>query len=72
MHVVVFVPISLTLWLHFSISGYEFAYTQAPKNLQGAVMGIFLATTGLGNYVSTAIIAIIEAATTESMYFILI
>ncbi|BFZ02960.1 hypothetical protein BsWGS_05999 [Bradybaena similaris] len=52
-----------------SIAGYEFAYTQAPKNLQGLVMGIFVATNGLGSYVSTAIISIIEAATKDYPWF---
>uniref|UniRef100_A0A0B7A4N4 Uncharacterized protein n=1 Tax=Arion vulgaris TaxID=1028688 RepID=A0A0B7A4N4_9EUPU len=52
-----------------NIAGYEFAYTQAPKNLQGAVMGVFLATNGLGSYVSTAIIAIIESATKADPWF---
>ncbi|XP_059157142.1 solute carrier family 15 member 4-like [Physella acuta] len=52
-----------------NIAGLEFAYTQAPKNLQGLIMGVYLATNGVGNYVSTAIIAIIEASTTSDPWF---
>ncbi|GAB1609474.1 protein NRT1/ PTR FAMILY 8.4-like, partial [Argonauta hians] len=46
-----------------SVTGLEFAYSQAPENLKGLVMGIFLLTTGLGNFLSTAIIAIVDAMT---------
>ncbi|XP_005094746.1 solute carrier family 15 member 4 [Aplysia californica] len=52
-----------------SIAGYEFAYTQAPKTLQGAIMGVFLATNGLGSYLSTAILAIVEAVTKDDPWF---
>ncbi|CAL1528966.1 unnamed protein product [Lymnaea stagnalis] len=52
-----------------NIAGLEFAYTQAPKNMQGLIMGIYLATNGIGNYVSTAIIAIIETTTEDDPWF---
>ena len=37
------------------------AYTEAPKSLQGLVMGIFLLTTGLGTYLGAAVVAITNA-----------
>ncbi|XP_014769777.1 solute carrier family 15 member 4 isoform X1 [Octopus bimaculoides] len=46
-----------------SVTGLEFAYSQAPETLKGLVMGIFLLTTGLGNFLSTAVIAIVDALT---------
>lgn len=45
-----------------SISGLEFAYTQAPTFMQGLIMGLFLMTSGLGSYVASAIVAIVKAA----------
>ncbi|KAH9504087.1 hypothetical protein Btru_067696 [Bulinus truncatus] len=52
-----------------NIAGLEFAYTQAPSTMQGLIMGIYLATAGVGNYISTAIIAIIEVATEDDPWF---
>ncbi|XP_048760879.2 solute carrier family 15 member 4-like isoform X2 [Ostrea edulis] len=46
-----------------SVSGLEFAYSQAPSFMQGLVMGLFLMTSGLGNYVSEAILEIVKEAT---------
>ncbi|KAK3091819.1 hypothetical protein FSP39_022886 [Pinctada imbricata] len=46
-----------------SIAGLEFAYSQAPEFMQGLVMGLFLMTSGLGSYVSEAILKIVRAAT---------
>ncbi|KAL4230745.1 hypothetical protein ACF0H5_011120 [Mactra antiquata] len=42
-----------------SISGLEFAYTQAPQFMQGLIMGLFLMTSGLGGYLASAIVAIV-------------
>ncbi|KXJ17617.1 Solute carrier family 15 member 4 [Exaiptasia diaphana] len=44
------------------ITGLEFAYSQAPKNLQGLVMGVFLVTCGIGNYLSGGMANIISYA----------
>ncbi|KAK0047112.1 solute carrier family 15 member 4 [Biomphalaria pfeifferi] len=52
-----------------NIAGLEFAYTQAPNTMQGLIMGLYLATAGVGNYLSTAIIAIIEATTKDDPWF---
>lgn len=46
-----------------SISGLEFAYSQAPEFMQGVCMGLFLATSGVGNYVAELILEIVVAAT---------
>ncbi|KAH9519725.1 hypothetical protein Btru_070734 [Bulinus truncatus] len=46
-----------------SITTLEFAYNQAPATMQGLLTGLFLAASGIGNWVSTAILAIVEKAT---------
>ncbi|XP_055877764.1 solute carrier family 15 member 4-like isoform X2 [Biomphalaria glabrata] len=46
-----------------SITTLEFAYNQAPVAMQGLLTGLFLAASGIGNWVSTAILAIVESAT---------
>lgn len=40
-------------------TGLEFAYSQAPRCLQGLVMGIFLVTSGFGNFLSMALTNIV-------------
>ena len=45
------------------VSGMEFAYAEAPVSMQGVVMGINLATLGLGSLVGSAALAIVTAAT---------
>ncbi|XP_060066618.1 solute carrier family 15 member 4-like [Ylistrum balloti] len=52
-----------------SISGLEFAYSEAPEFMQGLVMGLFLMTSGIGNYVSTLILVIVKAASTGDPWF---
>ncbi|XP_013392509.1 solute carrier family 15 member 4 [Lingula anatina] len=52
-----------------SISGLEFAYSQAPAVLQGLIMGMFLLTNGLGNYLGSALIAIVNAATVDDPWY---
>ncbi|XP_052818724.1 solute carrier family 15 member 4-like isoform X2 [Mya arenaria] len=44
-----------------SISGLEFAYTQAPQFMQGLIMGLFLMTSGIGSYVASLLVAIVGA-----------
>ncbi|KAL4232605.1 hypothetical protein ACF0H5_007295 [Mactra antiquata] len=44
-----------------SISGLEFAYTQAPAFMQGLLMGMFLMTSGLGGYLASAIVGIVSS-----------
>ncbi|OWF40362.1 solute carrier family 15 member 4-like [Mizuhopecten yessoensis] len=52
-----------------SISGLEFAYSEAPDFMQGLVMGLFLMTSGIGNYVSSLILVIVKAASTSDPWF---
>ncbi|KAK3591726.1 hypothetical protein CHS0354_019495 [Potamilus streckersoni] len=51
-----------------SISGLEFAYSQAPTFMQGLMMGLFLMTGGLGGYLTTLIVFIIKQATNNDWY----
>ncbi|RUS82580.1 hypothetical protein EGW08_009654 [Elysia chlorotica] len=46
-----------------SVAALEFAYNQAPVAMQGLLTGLFLASSGAGNWLSTAILSIVEAAT---------
>ncbi|CAG5134601.1 unnamed protein product, partial [Candidula unifasciata] len=48
-----------------SVTTLEFAYNQAPVSMQGILTGLFLAASGVGNWVSTAILSIVQAATEE-------
>ena len=41
----------------------ELAYTEAPKSLQGVIMGVYLFTTGLGTFVGAALVDIVNAIT---------
>ncbi|XP_046366557.1 solute carrier family 15 member 4-like isoform X2 [Haliotis rufescens] len=52
-----------------SITGLEFAFTQAPPSMQGLLTGLFLMTSGIGSFVSSAILKIVEAATTADPWF---
>ncbi|XP_072051178.1 solute carrier family 15 member 4-like [Amphiura filiformis] len=45
------------------ITGIEFAYSQSPANMQGIMMGIFLLTTGIGGYIGSLLVIIVNAAT---------
>nr|KAG5685480.1 hypothetical protein BaRGS_013091 [Batillaria attramentaria] len=47
----------------------EFAYTQSPVSMQGVMMGVFMATAGLGNYLSTAILKIVGETTKNDPWF---
>ena len=44
----------------------EFAYSQAPRCLQGLVMGIYIVTTGLGSYVAMALVNIVRAVSSTA------
>ncbi|KAK7111646.1 solute carrier family 15 member 4-like [Littorina saxatilis] len=52
-----------------SISGLEFAYTQSPTSMQGVMMGVFMATSGLGSYFATALLKIVGVATADDPWF---
>ncbi|BFZ17940.1 hypothetical protein BsWGS_20979 [Bradybaena similaris] len=52
-----------------SITTLEFAYNQAPVAMQGLLTGLFLAASGIGNWVSTAILAIVQAATESNPWW---
>ncbi|XP_022104743.1 solute carrier family 15 member 4-like [Acanthaster planci] len=49
-----------------SITGLEFAYSQSPKAMQGVVMGLFLLTSGLGSYIGSLLVTIMNAITSEA------
>lgn len=52
-----------------SICGIEFAYTQAPKSMQGLLTGLFYVTSGLGNFVAVGILEAVQAATKGYPWF---
>ncbi|ESO87044.1 hypothetical protein LOTGIDRAFT_229242 [Lottia gigantea] len=52
-----------------SVSGLEFAFTQAPQSMQGFLTGLFYVASGLGSYVANAIIKIIEVSTKSDPWF---
>lgn len=48
------------IYTYLCFPGLEFAYTQAPQVMQGLIMGLFLMTSGLGSYLASAIVAIVQ------------
>lgn len=51
-----------------SITGLELAYSQSPQHMKGLVMGAFLVTSGLGNYVATLLVVIVRSASNNKWY----
>jgi len=49
-----------------SITGYEFAYEQAPPTMRSMVQSIYLLTTALGSYLGSALVAIINLVSQSS------
>lgn len=43
-----------------SVTGLEFAYSQSPVALQGVIMGLFLLTTGLGSYLGSVLVLLVN------------
>lgn len=52
----------------FPFPGLAFAYSQSPLYLRGVIMGLNLATIGIGFYVAGALTAIVRKATDGSWY----
>jgi peptide/histidine transporter 3/4 len=52
-----------------AITTLEFAYSQAPVAMQGLLTGLFLAASGIGNWLSMAILAIVQAATKDDPWW---
>ena len=52
----------------FFILGLEFAYSQSPADLRGVVMGLCLATLGLGYYVAGLLASIVKKASDSKWY----
>lgn len=50
------------------ITGLEFAYSQAPRCLKGLVMGMFLVTGCLGNYLASLLVFIVQKASKDDWY----
>ena len=48
-----------------SIPGLEFAYSQSSKNLRGVIMGVFLAMSGCGMFLSNALISIVSSLASD-------
>ena len=51
-----------------SVTGLEFAYTQAPKRMKSTIMGFWLLTVSLGNVI-VALISMIEGLSTEVFFW---
>lgn len=51
-----------------SITGLEFAYSQAPSCFKGLVMGTFLLTSALGNYLASLLVLIVRSASSHTWY----
>ncbi|XP_002739447.1 solute carrier family 15 member 4-like [Saccoglossus kowalevskii] len=49
-----------------SITGLEFAFSQSPASMQGVVMGMFLLTSGLGSYLGSLLVAIVNSASEDN------
>lgn len=59
---------TFVFFVFFSIPGLAFAYSQSPLYLRGVIMGLNLATIGIGFYVAGALAAIVRKATDGSWY----
>ena len=45
----------------FVSAGLEFAYSQAPKNLNGVIMALFLSASGIGSYIANFLVAVVNS-----------
>lgn len=52
-----------------SVTVLDFAYNQAPVSMQGLLTGLFLASVGIGSWVSTAILHIVKVATKDDPWW---
>ena len=58
----------LSYFLFVFLIGLELAYSQSPQHMKGLVMGAFLVTSGLGNYVATLLVVIVRSASNNKWY----
>jgi len=51
-----------------SVTGLEFAYSQAPSNMRSMVLSIFYLTSAAGNYLGSIIVLVVNAATAPNQW----
>ncbi|CAC5373165.1 SLC15A3_4 [Mytilus coruscus] len=51
-----------------SVSGMEFAYSEAPDMMKGVCMGLYLDTIGIGTYFALMIIAVVKKISKDSWF----
>ena len=53
---------------HLGFAGLEFSYSQSPTEVQGYTMGMYLVTNGAGFLLGSALLVIVNSATSPGLY----